>query len=393
MKQAAVVTEESATDLYNQGVADADQQLQCKQLLEHVKQSLANSTEKPRLPLLSSTVRNWLGEYALSLLMKMSVAERRDKVIKMVGIFEEGETRRGKHSSFSRWLNKGTPWPFSPNTALRLVWCCIQQRFWQPEMRQDRPLLRHEYYSQLLEQLDSNATTRNNLSVEAPGIYQCFRPSIAFPGRFVFGLFAIALMEDGPLFTKDATRHHERADTPLHVLRTVELHRMAHSQPPVPGIPVYTEHSMHLAQSPNVEEIFRGYVVKKGRQMLIHAFDSVTCSFQYSVVTNFLLSEPVILKEPYPTHAPRRESARIQMMSGIAVGLVGQLGFYSVPTVLLRVRGESDERVYKNDEEVIEMLRRAPGHGLLGMLTEDQLPEFVKQQFQVIERQVFLHPA
>lgn len=392
-----------AEHLYKQGKADEDHNPLCRNLVEHVETDIASSVDKPRLTLLASTIHEWLGWKARSSLRNLSVAEKHGRDYRMVTVFSGDEGEKGKDSAFSRWINQGGPWPFSEATARRLLSCCIQQKFWAPGLgRSDtRSLFRHEFYHQLVEQLDSNATTRSNLVSEAPGVYQCFRPSVAYPGRFVFGLFAVALMEDGPRSMREVTRLAGRGNETIQVLRTIELHRMnqASSGQPEQGLaadsgPSSASGSLSktLVYGPNVEEIFRGYMVKKSRQVLVHAFDAVTSSFQYSVITNFLLSEPFQTDEEKKTHIPRREAAKIQMMSGIAVGVVGQLGFYSVPTVLIRVEDDS-ENVYQNDGQIVEKLRNNLAYESLGMITEAELPDFVKKQFQIIERQVVLRSS
>jgi hypothetical protein len=238
-----------------------------------------------------------------------------------------------------------------------------------------------------LEQLDSNATTRGNLASEAPGIYQIFRPSIIYPGRYVFGLFAVALMPDAPRHGADLSSQGEDDNRYLHVLRTIELHRIGSEA--VAAIEDGAKSAPGIVAAPRVEEVFRGYMVKKARQVLVHAFDSITGSFQYTVISNFLLSEPVASDLTQTLHPPRREASRMQMMSGIAVGLVGQVGFYSVPTVMLRV-GEIDTTGCETDEMVIGQMRKVSGHDSVGILPKERIPEFVLRQFDVIERQVVL---
>ncbi len=390
MIKTSTASRKAAHEIFMQGQAYADQIPQCTQIMDEVDRSFSGANVSPRLPLLAQAVRSWLGDRTMSVLSKKQVAVRHGKTYAWEGLFEPGETDRSRHSSVSRWLNEGARWPFSKETARRVATCCIQQQFWLPSLGKRRPLMRHEYYHQLLEQLDSSATTRGNLASEAPGIYQCFRPSIIYPGRYVFGLFAVALMPDGPRYPTDATGQQEDGNNTTQVLRTIELHRISSDAQPCQGEASTT--MQQIIATPRVEEIFRGYMVKKSRQVLVHAFDSITGSFQYTVISNFLLSETLTEGVTQAIHMPRREAARMQMLSGVALGLVGQVGFYSVPTVMLRV-ADVDSNACESDEMLIKQLRQVQGHDAIGILPAESIPEFVKRQFQVIERHVVLRGA
>lgn len=382
----------SARDAFMQGQAYADQFPQCAQLLDEIERGFSGPNGTPSLRMLAQAVRGWLGDRTMSVLTKKQVAMKIGRSYEWVDLFEDKarETDRSRHSSVSRWLNGEARWPFSLETARRWAWCSIQHQFWLPTLGKRRPLMRHEYFHQLLEQLDSNATTRGNLAIEAPGIYQIFRPSIIYPGRYVFGLFAVALMPDAPRYATEGQGQWDADNRYAQVLRTIELHRIGVEAATVQDIP--SPLAPGIVATPRVEEIFRGYMVKKARQVLVHAFDSITGSFQYTVISNFLLSESIPDNMAQIRHPPRREASHMQMMSGIAVGLVGQVGFYSVPTVMLRV-GEIDAKACETDEEVISQLRKIPGHDSAGILPKDGIPEFVLRQFDVIERQVVLRTS
>ncbi len=380
----------SARDAFTQSQAYADQIPQCRELLDEVERGFTNANTAPGLRLLAQAIRGWLGDKTMSVLIRKKVAMKVGRGYEWLDLFENPtlEADRSRHSSVSRWLNGEARWPFSQETARRWAWCSIQHQFWQPSLGKRRPLMRHEYFHQLLEQLDSNATTRGNLASEAPGLYQIFRPSIIYPGRYVFGLFAVALMPDEPRYPHEGQGQWDADNRYAYVLRTIELHRIGGEMRQSDAVPEFSQDG--IAATPRVEEVFRGYMVKKSRQVLVHAFDSVTGSFQYSVISNFLLSESVPDNPALTLHPPRREAARMQMMSGIAVGLVGQLGFYSVPTVMLRV-ADIDHAACNTDEQLIGQLRNMPGHDAVGILPAERIPEFVLRQFQVIERQVVLH--
>lgn len=375
--------------IWQQSQADAEQIPECRELLAEIE-GLADSTrQRHRLPLLARATRRWLENSSkddrrgtVTILNKQQVvwhAEHSD--YQWQPVLQPGEDDLSRHSAISRWLKEEANCPFSTETVRRLAWCAIQNEYWLPAHGQRRGIYRHEYYHQLLQQLDSTATTRGNLHREAPGVYQCFRPSVIYPGRYVVGLFAVALLADEPRHTLPITGRAASAPS-LDILRTVELHRIApDDEGDGPAL------SQSLIQAPGVEEVFTGYMVKKSRQVLVHAFNVITRSFQYTVISDYLLSEPLGANS---SGAPKRERANLQMASGITVGLIGQVGFYSVPTVLLRVGNISLDGV-SNDDDIITRLRDSRlCETAVGIFPAERIPDFVLRQFKVIGRQVVL---
>ncbi len=396
MNSAAISTRNSprrpARDSWLQSQADAEQIPECRELLGEVESALETPRQKSRLFCLARATRSWLngvdkGRGTVSVLAKQHVAmpaEHARDTCEWRTLLAEGEDNTSRHSAISRWLNEETNCPFSPETIRRLAWCAIQREFWLPTQGKRRGIYRHEYYHQLLQQLDSTATTRGNLHREAPGVYQCFRPSVIYPGRYVVGLFGVALLADEPRHAGASTGRGQSVQA-LNILRTVELHRISpDDENSFPAL----ERGLVLA--PGVEEVFTGYMVKKSRQMLIHAFNSITRSFQYTVISDFLLSESL---EQDGCGIPRRDRACIQMASGITVGLIGQVGFYSVPTVLLRVGSISLSDV-RHDDDIIARFRESRlCENAVGIFPRENIPEFVLRQFEVIGRQVVLNGA
>lgn len=382
-KTKSVVTKQDQRR-YEDGVADAEEVPRCKKIIREVEEFASATAESgdPRLPTLVEALREWLGTNILSGLKKEFVLEKDETgALRWCRVFEnQGEIDRARQSTVSRWLNGTANCPFSSKTATRLAWCCIQNKFWGSTPGPNRPLMEHEYYHQLLDKLGSSATTHGNLTREAPGIYQCFRPSCVYPGRYVFGLFAVAALPDVPKYSnKTPTAGNGKVSR---VLRTIELHRFS------PTHELLDTSPNGIPAIPDVTEITLGYMVKKSRQVLCHAFDSVTGSFQYTVISNFLLGQPSSDKSDTPAIiVPQRELARIQMMSGISVGLVGQLGFFSVPTVLLRVADVSETQC-NNDADIVKILNDQLPKRTVGILPEKEIPEFVMRQFKAIERQV-----
>jgi len=394
MNSTAISTRNSprrpARDTWFQGQADAEQIPECRELLGEVEAALESPRQKSRLVRLARATRSWLnsvekGRGTVSVLAKHHVAMPANNVRDVHEwhpLLAEGEDNTSRHSAISRWLNEETNCPFSTETIRRLGWCAIQREFWLPAQGKRRNIYRHEYYHQLLQQLESTATTRGNLHREAPGVYQCFRPSVIYPGRYVVGLFGVALLGDEPRHSGTSSGRGQAVPV-LDILRTVELHRISpDDENSLPAL------ERGLVQAPGVEEVFTGYMVKKSRQMLVHAFNTITRSFQFTVISDFLLSESL---EQEGSGIPRRDRASIQMASGITVGLIGQVGFYSVPTVLLRVGSISLNEV-RHDDDIIARFRESRlCENAVGIFPRENIPEFVLRQFEVIGRQVVLN--
>lgn len=376
-------------EIWQQSQADAEQIPECRELLAEIEGLADLVRQRHRLPLLARATRRWLENGSkgdqrgtVTILNKQQVAWPVEPGgYRWNTLLQPGEDDLSRHSAISRWLKEEANCPFSTKTVRHLAWCAIQNEFWLPARGRRRGIYRHEYYHQLLQQLDSTATTRGNLHREAPGVYQCFRPSVIYPGRYVVGLFAVALLADEPRYTPYTTGRSTTAPS-LEILRTVELHRIAPDDEN-DGAAL----TQGLIQAPGVEEVFTGYMVKKSRQVLVHAFNVITRSFQYTVISDYLLSEPLTSNN---SGAPRRERACLQMASGITVGLIGQVGFYSVPTVLLRVGNISLDGV-ANDDEIIARLRGSRlCETAVGIFPAERIPDFVLRQFKVIGRQVVL---
>jgi len=371
----------SPREVWLQGQAHAEQIAECRELLSELETADADPAQRPRLLRLARATRAWLaGKGTISVLTRRQVAMPgpNGDDCQWLPLLGDGEGERARHAAISRWINEESGCPFCPETALRLAWCAIQHEFWLPARGRVPGVRTHQYYHELLRLLDSTATTRGNLHREAPGIYQIFRPSVIYPGRYVVGLFAVVRIADPPRYPTSGNRL--ESETTPEVLRTIELHRISAdddetSMPPTPA----------LVRAPTVEEIFLGYMVKKSRQVLVHSFNSITRSFQFTVISDFLLADPAA------AGIPRRDHARIEMMSGIAVGLVGQVGFYSVPTVLLRV-AELDA-VAMGEQDMVARLRECRHYEATGILPVERIPPFVLRQFDVIGRQVVLREA
>ena len=221
-------------------------------------------------------------------------------------VFPKGSMRRA--SQFSKWTNDGvSPFPFMKKDARRLLQFLWNQPGWNDFNRIAKSIseIPNAYYFSLIQALESGHATHENLAFAAPGIYQCYRQSTLMPHAFVAGLLAVV-------------GHGE-------AIRTIEVHRFQPAPPPA-GVP--TTNSL-----PSIFEIYEGWMVKKSHQILIHAFDCATRAFHLTVISNALSSPSDFSAAAKPT----KRNSKFQIMSGIATGVVGQLGFYSVPAVYTRL--------------------------------------------------------
>lgn len=374
------------SETWYQARANADNITECQELIaeieEHTEERLR---QKSPFPLLARATRRWL-EKALrgnrratvSVLKTMYVAlPTGNETFQWLPILDKGEADVRIHSAISRWLNEGASCPFSSDTVRRLAWAAIQAEYWLPASGHQRGIsFRHEYSRQLERQMDCSATTRGNLYRQAPGAFQIYRPSIIFPGRFLVGLFGVALVADQPC---DAMPANGCSETParLDVLRTVEVHRVAPDDIDSTGL------AHDLIQAPGAEDVYTGYLVKKSSNIIVHAFNAITSSFQYTIFSDYLLSEP--LYDEKNIGIPTRERASLQMASGISVGD----GFFCVPTVILRINN-IDLAGVGDDDEIIARLRASRLGEVAGIFTADSIPDFVLRQFQIVQRQIDL---
>lgn len=283
-------------------------------------------------------------------------------------VFPAGSMRRA--SQFSKWTNGGaTPFPFTKKDARRLLQFLWNQPGWNEFNRIAKSIseIPNAYYFSLIQALESGHATHENLAFAAPGIYQCYRQSTLMPHAFVAGLLAVI-------------GHGE-------AIRTFEVHRF--EQAPQPA-------GATAANSlPSIFEIYEGWMVKKSHQILIHAFDCVTRAFHLTVISNALSSPSDFSASAKPT----KRNSKFQIMSGIATGVVGQLGFYSVPAVYTRL-GDLDiampNAINAADsgalvQAVLETMKDSAVSGQayqeMNMIGAEKLPELVRVQIETVRRQ------
>ncbi|UCV22548.1 hypothetical protein [Ferribacterium limneticum] len=294
-------------------------------------------------------------------------------------VLADGESELKQHPAISRWLSEpGAPCPFSSDTIKKLAWASIQQEFWSPNSGQPHALRYvHEYGRQLEQQLRSGATTRGSLRLHAPGVFQIFRPSAIYPGRYVVGIFGVALVTDYPC--NELPEIDNRNCAGFDVLRTVEVHRVA------PDDDVDMSNQSHnLLAAPSATDIHFGYLVKKSHNIICHSFNAVTCAFQLTIFRDYLLSEPP-LSENMNSGMQTHKRAHLQMATGVSVGA----DFFCVPTVILRINN-IDLVGIRDDNEFIARLRGIRFWESAGIFTAKNIPDFILRQFMIIRRQIDL---
>ncbi|MER2538422.1 MAG: hypothetical protein ABTQ26_04175 [Azonexus sp.] len=294
-------------------------------------------------------------------------------------VLAEGESDLKQHPAISRWLSEpGAPCPFSSDTIKKLAWATIQQEFWSPNSGHPHAVRYvHEYGRQLEQQMRSGATTRGSLRLHAPGVFQIFRPSAIYPGRYVVGIFGVALVTDYPC-NELPEIDNRNVCAGFDVLRTVEVHRIAPDDVDMPNL------SHNLLAAPSATDIHFGYLVKKSHNIICHSFNAVTCAFQLTVFRDYLLSEPP-RSENMNSGTQTHKRAYLQMATGASVGA----DFFCVPTVILRINN-IDLVGIRDDDEFIARLRESRFWDSAGIFTAERIPDFVLRQFQIVKRQIDL---
>lgn len=286
-------------------------------------------------------------------------------------VWTEPDTVIAKRSSqFSRWLSTdAAPWPLSQASALNLLAYLQTLTVWDARAKQISRIqdIPHAYFFALTNALRSGCTTQDNLAVAAPGVYRIWRESILFPRLYVQGLLAIGRVRIDPdTGDVDGCRG-------VDVLRTIEVHRLSGVLGGCPG----EDGMLSEGATPYIQEVHFGYMVKKSRQIMLHAFDAVTRGFQFTVL-NHVLQSPHIGMEDVPT----RDNAPYQFMRGVSAGVVGQQGFYSVPIVACRVAGIAPT-LNLDDASALQHLLACPCADGMGVIPEERLPQFVRLQLQL----------
>jgi hypothetical protein len=321
---------------------------------------LGNKSSNPRLELLREKYRSiqalgcgdrWEGSAPYLGLTHLESAD----------VFLRGSASRA--SQFSRWAGEAidAPFPFTKSEARRLLHFLWIQPGWNDFNRIARTIaeIPNAYYFALIEALESGHATHENLGYAAPGVYKCYRRSTLMPHCFVSGLLAVVSYGNA--------------------LRTIEVHRFRGGE----------------GALPSVFEVYEGWMVKKSRQILIHAFDCLTRAFHLTVISNALSSPAEFSAATKPT----KKNSKFQILSGIATGVVGQLGFYSVPTVYTRL-GELEMAALppahaadsgKFIHAVLEAMENSPVCGQaysgMDMIAAEELPELVRVQIEAVRRQ------
>ncbi len=198
--------------------------------------------------------------------------------------------RSASQFTFSRWCSGKSE--LEGDDAERLLNYLVEEGFWD-EVRDQLAVARvpDQYFWSLVHELESVRTTRQKLKDAAPGVYQVWRPSVVWPGRYVLGMLVIYF------------------NASTGAMRTLEIHRMNGA----------ANESHGLVETPAITEILRGYIVKKSSQLVVHAFERETRAFQITVFANLL-----------------QQDRQIKAMSGLCVGLIGQRGLFCRPVVLVR---------------------------------------------------------
>lgn len=271
---------------------------------------------------------------------------------------------------FSKWSRNPpeAPFPFAKAYAQRLLHFLWTQPGWNDFNRDARAVaaMPNAYYFALLQALASGHATHESLSLSAPGVYRCYRQSTLMPHLFIAGMLAVVLHG--------------------HAIRTFEVHCFRdNASANDPGQRV-----------PSMFEVYEGWMVKKSRQILIHAFDCATRAFHLTVISN-VLSSPSNF--PVATR-PTKKTSQFQLMSGIATGVVGQLGFYSIPAVYIRlddfpVPEATRRNVMLDNETIVQIVLQrlesdAVSHDAyhtMGLVEGDALPEVVRVQLQTVQQQ------
>lgn len=372
-------------EVWAQGRANAELVPACRELINEIA-GLTGELLRQNLPfrVLAVATRAWLKKASIankratvSILKTSSVALPIDNDCRWIPVLGKGESDERLHSAISRWLSEeGANCPFSSDTVRRLAWAAIQAEFWLPVTAHQRALTKtHEYGRQLEFQMRCGATTRGNLHSQAPGVYQIFRPSETFPGRYVVGLFGVALVSDPSNELPEIDSPHVHSGD---VLRTLEVHRIEPD-----AIDISSNQSYDVVVAPSVLDIYAGYLVKKSSNIICHAFNSISRSFQYTIFRDYLLSES--LCDDKNAGRPTYKRAYLQMAKGISVGA----DFFCVPTVILRINN-IDLVDVGDDDEFIARLRESRFWDSAGIFTAERIPDFVHRQFQIIKRQIDL---
>ncbi|MBB5017987.1 hypothetical protein HNQ59_001272 [Chitinivorax tropicus] len=250
--------------------------------------------------------------------------------------------QRASQFTFSRWCSGKAE--LETDDAQRLLQYLVTEGFWD-EVRDQLEVARSpdQYFWSLVHELESVRTTRQKLRDASPGIYQVWRPSVVWPGRYVLGLLLIYFNQK------------------TGAMRTLEIHRMGGSK-----------HSdTNLVTTPEVTEVFRGYLVKKSSQLIVQSFERETRAFQITVFSNLL-----------------QQDRQIKAMSGLCLGLVGQRGLFCRSVALIRQAELDADWQHALDTQIDEdgwplvpffdTLKTSPLYQALDLVDEAQVPDFVR---------------
>lgn len=280
------------------------------------------------------------------------------EVLSYANLCAEGVLPGNKDPQFSRWKKSGAKWPFHQKDAIKLLHFFWTHTYWSAAEwhRRKAHTDPDEYFDSLVHKMRCERSTRENLELAVPGLYQVWSRSVVLRGRYVFGLFA--------------------AYTDGHALKTVEIHKL----------PRLTDADGIVLQ-PALEETAFGYMVKKSQQIIVHAFDSITRAFKFTAITN--------------TYRGTGDTGQYTAMKSIDFELIGNkhwcrdkvfLRHGSIEDLLATVQTSEElpERLQFTelsnlDLRVLHAMRSLPLFSRLSLVEQDSVPVFVDMQLNPLE--------
>ena len=285
---------------------------------------------------------------------------------------KRGTLPDGQDSAFSRWKLTGVnpdynqEWPFSIDGSIdeakRLLEYCWKETYWSPSEWQRRCAEKelNTYFFTLIHEMGCGDTTLRNLSKKAAGIYQTWCQSTTFKDTYLLGLAAIFAEEDG-------------------AIKTIEIQKL----------PAIKDETTEIIRQPAFEEIFFGYMVKKGQQIMIHAFDSATKAFKFTAVVDSLRAANFAI-----------DSDLYIAMKGMEFQIIGQKNYFrakafirqdSIDEELLQKSAkifaqEKDNFPGLSEKEIKILLamRSMPIYEHLALMKANEVPFFVKGELDDI---------
>jgi hypothetical protein len=273
----------------------------------------------------------------------------------------------GKDTAFTKWKNVGSnpdysqEWPFTVVDAEKLLEYCWKETYWSQSEWQRRCAQKEHntYFFTLINEMGCGDTTLRSLSDKAEGIYQTWCQSTIFKDTYLLGLAAIFSEEDG-------------------AIKTIEIQKL----------PAIKDEKTEIIQQPAFEEIFFGYMVKKGQQIMIHAFDSATKAFKFTAIVDSLRAANFAI-----------DSDLYIAMKGMEFQIIGQKNYFrakaffrqdSIDDLLLK----SDDILAKEKDnfpglsvkeiKILLAMRSMPIYQHLALVNSNDVPFFVKGELDDI---------